>query len=110
MSFEQIELTDCRPVAWPNEENPSLPLPPSGKLRQIYKAYSGPVGTFVDGPSTLEEFEQKKATDKIIWQCGFDDAMANREKYLDAKGRAPVYYHEGYVAGREKRATENAGR
>jgi hypothetical protein len=38
ISFERIPLHDVRPAEWrtSKEEAPSLPLPPSGKLRQNY--------------------------------------------------------------------------
>jgi len=57
---------------------------------------------------TPEEFEQERAAAKVRWQRGFDDAIACREKQIDAEGRASRDYFDGYFAGEERRASENS--
>jgi hypothetical protein len=57
---------------------------------------------------TPEEFEQEKAAARVRWQCGFDDAMACRERQLDAEGRASPDYFAGYDAGEERRAADGS--
>ena len=110
-STKKINLYDRRPAEWRtgNGKEPSLPLPPAGKSQRTIKLDGPSIGAF-QSPTfyTDEEFEQKKAADKVIWQRGFDDAMANREKQLDAEGRASFHYFEGYAAGEERRASENS--
>jgi hypothetical protein len=55
-----------------------------------------------------KEFEQEKAAAKGRWQRGFDDAMAYRERQLDADGRASPDYFDGYDAGEERRESDSS--
>jgi len=106
-STKKINLYDLRPAEWRtgNGKAPSLPLPPAGKAEDTIKLHgsSDRSTTF----QTMEEFEQQKIADKVVWQRGFDDAAAGREKELDAEGKASFHYFEGYAAGEEKRRSEN---
>jgi hypothetical protein len=110
-STKKINLYDLRPAEWRtgNGKEPSLPLPPAGKSQRTIKLHGPSIGAF-QSPTfyTEEEFEQKKAADKVVWQRGFDDAVAGREKQLDANGCADWHYYEGYAAGEESRASGNS--
>ena len=107
-STKTVNLYDLRPVEWRigNGKKPSLPLPPAGKSQQTIELH-GPL-SWSPTIYTMEEFEQKKIADKVVWQRGFDDAVAGREKQLDAEGKASFHYFEGYAAGEESRAPENS--
>jgi hypothetical protein len=106
-STKKINLYDLRPTEWRtgNGKEPSLPLPPAGKSEDTMELH----GPLIQSPTfyTMEEFEQKQIADRVIWQRGFDDAVAGREKQLDAEGKASFHYFDGYAAGEEKRASEN---
>ena len=108
-STKKINLYDLRPAEWRtgNGKAPSLPLPPAGKSEQTIELHE----PLLQSPTiyTMEEFEQKQIADKAVWQRGFDDAAAGREKQLDAEGKASFHYFEGYAAGAEKRASESSG-
>jgi hypothetical protein len=104
-STKTINLYDLRPAEWRtgNGKKPSLPLPPAGKSEHTIELHgpSSSSPTFYN----MEEFEQKQIADKVVWQRGFDDAVAGREKQLDAEGKASFHYFEGYAVGEESRAS-----
>jgi hypothetical protein len=81
------------------------------KLTPFQQRMNEPLGLRADGSIkvyTPAEFEAEKAAAKLRWQRGFDDAMAHRERQLDAEGRASPDYFEGYDAGEERRASNNS--